>query len=411
MDPIVIVGGGQAALAAAAKLRTLDDTCAITIVGEEDVLPYQRPPLSKKYLVGKASFDELLLRPARWYAERRIDVMTSTTVTAIDRRGKLLASGGGAPLSYGKLILATGARPRRWPDSAGGTLTGVYVARSKADVDCFAGEMRPGRRLLVVGGGYVGLEVAAVAATQGLSVTLIEADARILKRVAASPTAQAVRDLHGRNGVIIREGVGVVRFVGDKGRVARAELSDGTTLATDFVIVGIGVVPNDELALDSGLTVRNGILVDAHGRTCDPDIYAVGDCAAFPYRDETIRLECVQNAIDQAEIVARNIVGDTVPYRPIPWFWSDQYDTKLQIAGLNRGYTDTVCRRSATPGQLSVWYFSQDTLLAVDALNDSKAFVCGRKMLEAGLSPQKTLIEDPSTDLIGYIRAETARPR
>ncbi|MER8942805.1 FAD-dependent oxidoreductase [Mesorhizobium sp. M0915] len=409
MSGIIIVGGGQAAVATAAKLRALHDRRPITIIGQEAVLPYQRPPLSKGYLLGKFPFDELLLRPPHWYADQGIEVLTSSRVTALDRTRQAVDLSSGESRLYDALILATGATPRRWPAALGGELDGVYTVRSKANVDSFASELVQGRRLLVVGGGYIGLEVAAVAASQGLSVTLVEADNRILNRVASASTADFIRRLHEAHGADIRESVGVESFVGKAGRVVHAKLTDGSVLDIDFAIVGIGVTPNVQLALDAELDVGNGIIVDGCGRTKDPNIFAVGDCAAFPYRGETIRLECVQNAIEQAEVVAQNILGGTLVYDPIPWFWSDQYDAKLQIAGLTRGYTDTVVRHEDGSRQFSVWYFAEERFLAVDAINDTRAFVSGRKLLDRGLSLPKKVVGDLSTDLVSYVRTAIGR--
>ncbi|CDX12662.1 Rhodocoxin reductase [Mesorhizobium plurifarium] len=404
MSGIIIVGGGQAAVSAAAKLKALHNSCPIIIIGEEAVLPYQRPPLSKDYLLGRAPFEQLLLRPAQWYSDNNIEVLTSTKVVALDRSRRGVTLSTGESRSYEKLILATGATPRPWPAALGGNLSGIHILRSKADVDSVASQLGRGRRLLVVGGGYIGLEVAAVATSQGVDVTLVEADTRILNRVASRATAEFIRRLHETNGARIRESVGVESFAGRDGRVAQARLTDSTSLDIDFAIVGIGVTPNIQLARDAGLNVGNGILVDSSGRTSDPNIFAVGDCAAFPYRGETIRLECVQNAIEQAEVSAENISGRTSVYDPVPWFWSDQYQTKLQIAGLSRDHTDTVVRHDHTSGQFSVWYFAGERFQAVDAINDSRAFVSGRKLLERGLSPPREVLSDLSTDLVNYVR-------
>lgn len=396
---LVIVGAGQAAFALASKLRALKDERPITIIGSEDAYPYQRPPLSKKYLLGEMSFDRLMFRPEEWYAENNVDMRLSTLVEEIDRSAKTLRMQDGGTLSYDRLVLATGAAPRLLPASIGGDLEGVLTVRDKRDADRLMEEMKPGRRLLVIGGGYIGLEAAAVARKLGLEVTLIEMADRILQRVAAKETADIMRGIHQAHGVSIREKTGLVRLVGMDGRVAAAELSDGSTLDVDFVIVGIGVTPNDRLARESGLDVGNGIVVDDHTRTSDSAIHAVGDCALLPWRGQHVRLESVQNAVDQAEAAAAVLTGAATAYDPKPWFWSDQYDAKLQIAGFNLGYDETMLRQGAREGSWSVWYFRDGRFVAVDAVNDAKAYVAGKKLLDTGAEPDRAILADASADL------------
>ncbi|MGX5665701.1 FAD-dependent oxidoreductase [Rhizobium daejeonense] len=396
---LVIIGAGQAGFALAAKLRALKDTRPITILGAEDTLPYQRPPLSKKYLLGEMSFDRLLYRPEAWYGENDVEVRLSTPVEEIDRASKTVRLFDGSTLAYETLAIATGSTPRHLPATIGGDLGGVYTVRDKADADRLAGEMKPGRRLLIVGGGYIGLEAAAVARHLGLEVTLIEMADRILARVAAAATADAMRAIHQSHDVVIREKTGLVRLIGRDGRVTGAELSDGSVIDVDIVIAGIGVTPNDRLAVDAGIETANGILVDAFARTSDPAVFAMGDCAVFDWKGQKIRLESVQNAVDQAEVAAAVMAGGDEPYRPKPWFWSDQYDVKLQIAGFNLGYDDTVVRPGAREGSLSIWYFAGGEFIAVDAINDAKAYVTGKKLLELGRSIDKAVIADPSADL------------
>lgn len=396
---LVIVGAGQAAFALAAKLRALKDERPITIIGSEDAYPYQRPPLSKKYLLGEMSFDRLMFRPEEWYAENNVDIRLSTWAEDIDRKAKTVRMQDGSTLAYDKLVLATGAAPRLLPASIGGDLEGVLTVRDKRDADRLMEEMKPGRRLLVIGGGYIGLEAAAVARKLGLDVTLIEMADRILQRVAAKETADIMRDIHQANGVSIREKTGLVRLVGMDGRVAAAELSDGAMLDVDFVIVGIGVTPNDRLARESGLEVGNGIVVDNYTRTSDRDIHAVGDCALLPWRGQPVRLESVQNAVDQAEATAAVLVGSETAYEAKPWFWSDQYEVKLQIAGFNLGYDETVLRPGAREGSWSVWYFRDGRFVAVDAVNDAKAYVAGKKLLDTGAEPDRAILADASADL------------
>lgn len=396
---LVIVGAGQAAFSLAAKLRALKDERPITIIGSEDVLPYQRPPLSKKYLMGEMSFERLEFRPAEWFDENEVDIRLSTWVEEIDSTAKTVRMQDGSILSYDKLVLATGATPRTLPAGVGGDLDGVLTVRDKRDADRLMAEMQPGRRLLVIGGGYIGLEAAAVARRLGLDVTLIEMADRILQRVASADTATVMRDIHKAQGVSILEKTGLTRLIGEDGHVTAAELSDGTVLEVDFVIVGIGVTPNDRLARDCGLDSGNGIIVDAFTRTSDPDIHAVGDCALLPLDGQKIRLESVQNAVDQAEAAAVILAGEEKPYQPKPWFWSDQYEVKLQIAGFNAGYDETLLRPGQREGSCSIWYFRQGKFLAVDAINDAKAYVSGKKLLDTGKEPDRAILADHSADL------------
>lgn len=397
-DRIVVVGAGQAGAALVAKLRALGHSGAITLIGDEPAPPYQRPPLSKKYLLGEMAVERLYLRPESFYAEHDVALRTGTPVTALDRAARTVRVGG-EDIAWDALALTTGALPRRLPRSVGGDLDGVYCMRSLADADRMAPEFREGRRALVVGGGYIGLESAAVAAARGLAVTLLEMAPRILSRVASAETSNFFRDLHRRHGVDIREGTGLVGLTGRDGRVVSADLEGGETLPVDFVIVGIGVGPDTRLAEAARLEIDNGIAVDGLCRTSDPAIWAAGDCTSFPWRDGRVRLESVQNAIDQAEHAAATMLGATEAYRPSPWFWSDQYDCKLQIAGLHAGHDRTIVRPGSRPGGQSVWYFAGGRLVAVDAMNDPKAYMQGKRWLEAGVSPDSARIADAGLDL------------
>ncbi len=398
-DRLVIIGAGQAGFEMAAKLRALKDTRPITILGAEDVLPYQRPPLTKKYLLGEMSFDRLLFRPEQWFIDNDVEIRLSTWVEQIKRDKKQVLLQDGSTIDYGTLALTTGSTPRGLPAAIGGDLEGVYVARDKRDADLLAAEMRPGRRVLIIGGGYIGLEAAAVARHLGLEVTVIEMADRILQRVAAKETADIMRVIHEEHDVQIREKTGLKHLIGRDGKLVGAELSDGSIIDIDFAIVGIGVTPNDQLAKESGLEVANGIVVDEFARTSDPSIFAAGDCAALPWQGGRIRLESVQNAVDQADAAAAIIAGGSAPYEPKPWFWSDQYDVKLQIAGFNLGYDETLLRPGAREGAHSIWYFKSGKFIAVDAINDAKAYVSGKKMLELGINPDKSILADGSSDL------------
>ncbi len=400
MERIVVIGAGQAGASLVAKLRAEGFDGAITLIGAEPVPPYQRPPLSKAYLLGDMALERLFLRPAQFYADQRIDLRLGATVTGIDRAAQVVHVGGEA-LPYDALALTTGSVPRRLPAAIGGALAGVHVVRDLADVDAMGPRFVAGARVVIVGGGYIGLEAAAVAAKRGLDVTVLEMAPRIIARVAAPETSDYIRALHVGHGVKILENTGLARIYGAD-HVTGVTLSDGTELAADFVIAGIGILPATDLAEGAGLALDNGIAVDAQGRTSDPAIWAAGDCASFPWRGGRLRLESVQNAIDQAELVARNMLGAGVDYAPVPWFWSDQYDLKLQIAGLNTGYDRVVVRDT---GARSHWYFAGDKLLAVDALNDSRAFMLGKRLLEAGRSPDAAALADPATDLKALLTA------
>jgi 3-phenylpropionate/trans-cinnamate dioxygenase ferredoxin reductase component len=403
MMHVVVVGAGQAGSSLVAKLRNSGFDGSITLIGAEPVPPYQRPPLSKAYLLGDMALDRLFLRPESFYAEHRIDLRLNTRVTGIDRTAHTVTLNGEV-MTYDQLVLATGSDPRRLPASIGGALEGVFVVRDLADVDAMAPHVVAGKRALIVGGGYIGLEAAAVAAKRGLDVTLVEMADRILQRVAAPETSNFFRALHQGHGVTIREGIGLDRLLGE-GHVTGARLSDGTELPVDLVIVGVGITPGTALAEAAGLEIENGIKVDAQGRTSDPAIWAAGDCASFPWQDGRIRLESVPNAIEQAECVAENIMGAGKDYVAKPWFWSDQYDVKLQIAGLNTGYDRTVVRPGDKPGSQSVWYYRGDALLAVDAMNDPRAYMIGKRLIEAGQSPAPAAVADPETPLKSLLPA------
>jgi len=395
MSHIVVIGAGQAGASLVAKLRNLGFEERVTLIGAEPVPPYQRPPLSKKYLLGEIGAERLYLRPEAFYGENGIDLMTSAKVTAIDPEARTVTVGG-EKIVWDQLALTTGAEPRHLPAQIGGNLDGVYTVRTLEDVDRMAPEFQATRRVLIVGGGYIGLEAAAVAAKRGLHVTLVEMAERILQRVACGETSEFFRKLHRAHGVDIREGVGLNRLLGD-GRVTGADLSDGTTLEVDFAIIGVGITPSIDLAAKAGLSLVNGIETNAFGQTSAPGIWAAGDCASFPYGDGRVRLESVPNAIEQAEQVAENMLGAAKPYQAKPWFWSDQYDVKLQIAGLNTGYDQVVTRQTAKA--VSFWYYRGDVLLAVDAMNDPRAYMVGKRLIEGGKSPAKDVVANPDSDL------------
>lgn len=402
MTHIIVVGAGQAGASMVAKLRSAGFEGELTLIGAEPVPPYQRPPLSKKYLLGEMPAERLYLRPEQFYRDQNIALRLGQEITAIDRDKRILILGG-ETLNYDQLALTTGSVPRRLPAAIGGGLSSVHVVRDLRDVDAMAPKFVTAKRVLIVGGGYIGLEAAAVAANKGLKVTLVEMADRILQRVAAPETSNLFRSLHQSHGVDLREGVGLEQILGDPA-VTGATLTDGTTLELDFIIAGVGVTPATSLAQAAGLAIDNGIKTDALGQTSDPHIWAAGDCASLPYHGGRIRLESVQNAIDQAETVAENILGAAHPYCPMPWFWSDQYDVKLQIAGLNTGYDRVITRTGEKPGAISFWYYHTTTLLAVDAANDPRAYMIGKRLIAAGISPAPATIADSQTDLKGLLR-------
>ena len=402
MSHIIVVGAGQAGASLVAKLRSAGFEGGLTLIGAEPVPPYQRPPLSKKYLLGEMPAERLYLRTEQFYRDQNIALRLGQEITAIDRDKRMLIFGG-ETLHYDQLALTTGSVPRQLPAAIGGGLSGVHVVRDLRDVDAMVPKFVTAARVLIVGGGYIGLEAAAVAATNGLEVTLVEMADRILQRVAAPETSDLFRNLHQSHGVDLREGVGLEQILGDTA-VTGATLTDGTTLELDFIIAGVGIAPATSLAQAAGLAIDNGIKTDTLGQTSDPYIWAAGDCASLPYRGGRIRLESVQNAIDQAETVAENILGAARPYCPMPWFWSDQYDVKLQIAGLNTGYDRVITRTGEKPGAISFWYYHATTLLAVDAANDPRAYMIGKRLIAAGISPAPATIADLKTDLKGLLR-------
>ncbi|MEP5757799.1 MAG: FAD-dependent oxidoreductase [Litoreibacter sp.] len=397
MTDVVVVGAGQAACALAFKLRSLGHEGAITLIGDEPALPYQRPPLSKAYLMGDLTRERLFLRPQSSYDDANITVRTGLTVTEIDPKMQRLAAGD-EQFEFDELVLTTGSNPIRLPAKIGGDLKGVFCIRTLGDIDSMSTNFGEDQRVLIVGGGYIGLEAAAVAAKLGLHVTVVEMADRILQRVASPQTSDYFRALHHSHDVNILEGVGLSELVGTD-HVTQAVLSDGQTLDVDFVITGIGVRPNTALAEVAGFAIDNGIHTDAFGKTSAPNVWAAGDCASFPIGETRIRLESVPNAIDQAEAIAANLMGANTAYIARPWFWSDQYDVKLQIAGLNAGYDMVVTRSGDKPGSVSHWYYRGDALLAVDAMNAPRDYMVGKRLIEAGKSPAPEVITSPETVL------------
>jgi 3-phenylpropionate/trans-cinnamate dioxygenase ferredoxin reductase component len=395
----LVIGGSHAALALAAELRKLAADAEITIVSADPELPYQRPPLSKAYMSSKVTLEQILFRPADWYETNRITLKSGLRVASVDREKRTASLSNGETLAYDHLVFATGARPRRLPATIGGMLPNVFVMRDLADAHALMERMKEGARLVVIGGGYIGLEAASEAAKKGVTVTVIEAADRILKRVASEATSDDVRSLHHAHGVRIFENASLVKIVERDGQASGIELTDGSIIAADFVITGIGVMPDTALAESCGLDVSNGIVVDAHLRASDPSIFAIGDCVSFPYKGMMIRLESVQNANDMGIIAAQNIMGANIAYKPVPWFWSDQFELKLQIAGLNMGYDHVITRPGAREGAKSHFYFRGDEFLAADCLNDGGTYMIARRILEGGKTLTRAMVEDHSLAL------------
>lgn len=391
---VVIIGAGHSAGQAAFSLRQFGCKGAITLIGEEGCAPYQRPPLSKAWLAGEVGLDEVLYKPEDFWAAHEIRVLTGQKVVSLLAEDKQVVCDDGACVPYTHLILATGGHARRMGCSGEG-LPGVHVLRTLADATAISQAMQSGRKLVIIGGGYVGLEVAATARKRGLEVTVLEAEARVLARVAGTELSRFFERVHSKHGVRIITGTMAQAFAG-KDALSGVVLADGTVLPADLAIVGIGLIPNDELARDAGLVCDNGIVVDALCRTNDPDIYAIGDVSRHPSAiyGRLLRLESVHNALEQAKTAAGAIMGRDKPYDQVPWFWSDQYDIKLQIAGLSEGYDETVMRGDPDAQQFAVFYFKNGALLACDAVNAPAEYMAARMMIAKSANPDRTALID-----------------
>jgi 3-phenylpropionate/trans-cinnamate dioxygenase ferredoxin reductase component len=387
---VVVVGAGQAGFQVAASLRGKKFDGAIVILGEEPVPPYQRPPLSKGYVKGDVKESALLLRPPEFYLANAIDLRLACRVAALDRSGHCVVLADGQRVAYDSLVLATGGRVRTLP-VPGAELAGVAYVRTLADAVALKPRVESAANVVVVGGGFIGLECAAVARTLGCKVVVLEAMDRLMARVVSPVLSDYYRDLHRGHGVDVRLAASVTEIVGSNGRVTAVRCRDGALVPADLVVVGIGIIANDDLARAAGLACDRGIMVDAWLRTADPEIYAIGDCAAFPHPmargpAQLVRLESVQNAIDQGKAVADTIMGQPRPYEAVPWFWSDQYDIKLQIVGLTQSYDDTVTLGDVAGGRFSVLYFRGGVLAGIDSVNMPSDHVAGRKLFGAGRS-------------------------
>jgi 3-phenylpropionate/trans-cinnamate dioxygenase ferredoxin reductase subunit len=393
---IVIAGAGHAGGSAAAMLRQLGWQGAITLVGEEPIPPYQRPPLSKAWLKGEATADSLALRPAKFYPGATIDLLLNTRVTGIQRTAKTVALSDGAVLAYDYLILALGARARRLP-LAGAGLDGVLELRSAADADRLKAVLQPGARLAVIGGGYIGLEAAASARALGADVTIIERESRVLARVACPILSDFFQNFHRGQGVAIEVDARVAALDGAHGRVSGVLLEDGRTIPCDAALIGVGAVANDELAREAGLSCDNGVVVDLAAQTDDPATFAIGDCTSrpLPLYGRMGRLESVPNALEQAKQAAASICGKPPPAPEVPWFWSDQYDLRLQIAGMPFDTTEIAVRGDVDAGKFALFHLTADgTVQAVEAVNAATEFMGGRRIIQRRKRLTRARIED-----------------
>jgi 3-phenylpropionate/trans-cinnamate dioxygenase ferredoxin reductase component len=397
----VIVGAGHGGAQCAIALRQNGYTGSIAMIGRETEPPYERPPLSKEYFAREKTFDRLYIRPPQFWGEKQIDLELGVEVTAVDPAAKVLTLSDGRSCTYGTLVWATGGDPRALP-VPGGDLAGVHPVRTRADCDQLMGEIDGGvHNIVVIGGGYIGLEAAAVLTKLGCKVTLLEALPRVLARVAGEELSVFYEKEHRDHGVDLRTGVRIDALEGE-GRVSGVRLGDGSVIPADAVIVGIGIVAAVAPLIAAGAAGGNGVDIDNHCRTSLPDVYAIGDCATFACDyagGATMRVESVQNANDMATCVAKAICGDPQPYRAFPWFWSNQYDLRLQTAGISAGYDATVLRGDPAARAFSVVYLKGGKVIALDCVNMVKDYVQGRKLVEAGISPDPAKLADPAVPL------------
>jgi 3-phenylpropionate/trans-cinnamate dioxygenase ferredoxin reductase subunit len=403
---VVIVGAGHGGAQVAIMLRTQKFTGTIAIIGDEPELPYERPPLSKEYFAGEKEFERIQLRPAKYWDEREVTMLLGKRVVSVDPAAHVVTTEGGETIGYGKLVWATGGHPRMLP-IPGGNLPGVQGVRTRADADAMKAASESAGQIVVIGGGYIGLEAAAVLRKAGKKVVLLEAQNRVLARVAGHELSRFYEQEHRDHGVDLRLDVDVEAIEGET-RVTGVRLSDGEVIAADLVIVGIGIVPAVEPLIAAGAEGGNGVLVDALCKTSLPDIYAIGDCAAHENHfaaGVVIRLESVQNANDQANVVAKGIVGDEAPYHAIPWFWSNQYDLKLQTAGLSTGHDRAVMRGDPATRSFSVVYLKDGKVIAIDCVNATKDYVQGRMIVTAGLVATAEQLADTETPLKALLPA------
>lgn len=403
---IAVVGAGQGGYQIAASLREQGYQEPITLIGEDPDLPYQRPPLSKAYLLGDTSKDRVLLRQASFYEKQNINLALGVRVTALDRHARRIMLAAGSALAYDHLVLATGARNRALPVE-GADLDGVFYLRTLKEADAIGARLAAAQDIVIVGAGFIGLELAAVASKYGKSVSVVEAMSRCMGRAVSSIAAQFYLDAHKGWGVQFLLDSKLERIHGAQGRVVGVSTADGRKLPADLVLVGIGIIPNSEIAQSGGLTVANGISVDAELLTGDPTISAIGDCASFPSlrNGGLLRLESVQNAIDQAKCVANRLTGRKHAYDSVPWFWSDQRDLKLQMVGLTNGCDRTVIRGNPAERAFSVFCFRGDALLGIESVNRPADHMFGRRLLGRGGTITPEQAADPDFDLKAHLES------
>jgi len=400
INTVVVIGGGQAGGEAAIELRKLGFDGRVVIVGEEPFLPYKRPPLSKAYLAGSVGEDQLYMMHAPNLEKARIEYRGGVAVQRIDRAAKQVVLADGSTLGYDRLVLATGGRARPLP-VPGADRRNVFLLRTIADVQKIRAHCQEGKRVAIVGGGFIGLEAAAVLVKKGLKVTVLEGLPRVLARVTCPEVSAFYERVHREAGVDLRTGVQVTGFDGEP-EVNQVRLGDGSAVETDVVVIGIGLIANTELATAAGLDVDNGIVVDEYARTSDPDIYAAGDCTNHPssFLGRRVRLESVQNAMEQARIAARNIMGKNEAYHTVPWFWSDQYDLKLQMVGVSAGFDQLVVRGDpATQRNFAVFYLKEGRIIAADAISRPQEFMLAKKLVAAGAKIDPAQLGDESVAL------------
>ena len=395
---IVVVGGGQAGGQAVDSLRREGFDGEIILVTAESQPPYQRPPLSKDYLAGRADRDRVLLRPEAFYAENSIELLTGARVASIDPGAHRVALETGRTLAYDRLLLATGSRIRRLDGMPGADLEGVLYLRTIEDSDRIRAAMEKADRVVVIGGGYIGLEVASVAIEAGRSVTVVEAQPRLLSRVATSALATFYADLHRARGVDLRLGASIARFRGEGGAVRSVELSDGSEVPADLVVVGIGIEPVTGLARDAGIDCDNGVAVDSGCRTSAPDVFAAGDCTSHPnaFFGRRVRLESVPNAMEQGRVAAAAMLGEDRAYESEPWFWSDQHGVRLQMAGRAEGADQTVTRGEFGGDSFITFHLRDGVLIGADAVNGVREFIFCRRLIAARGRPDPAALADPS---------------
>jgi 3-phenylpropionate/trans-cinnamate dioxygenase ferredoxin reductase component len=398
-ERIIVIGAGHGGAQLVDSLRAGGYCGDLIMIGDEAHRPYDRPSTSKGLLSGSVDLERTFLKRERYYADHRVELRLGTRVTELNRHARTVGLSTGETLVYDRLVMATGARARRL-SVPGSELDGVYCLRSLADSQAIAARLGPGKRVAIIGGGYVGLEVAASATGLGCSVTLIEMQERLLARVAGEEISRFYSNLHRRAGVELLLGTALEGFTGEAA-VRSVLLADGREIAVDVVVVGVGAVPNTELACAAGLTVENGIVVDDCGRTSDPGIFAIGDATNHPNSliGKRIRLESVPAALGQARAAASAILGDPKPFHELPWFWSDQYDVKLQIAGLSQPEDEVVIRGDPATGHFAAFYLREGRIVAVNSVNSAKDFVLGKKLIAEHRVPDAGRLADPAVPL------------